>query len=216
MYMKIWGLERLKEMGLPYPPYQVISINEDNPENIERYILEKIRLVNVPNIKNDRIGVTIRVSLSEDPDRGGHGGLHVTEEEEILKEVLKKHEQYKPKEKIILQHTVDAKCSGATRKENGKITIETIPGDAPPLLEGKTSNFESWNYYLNENKWLKDRSYMLNEKEIQVLIKIERESLLEPVINFTNDVYLEWSISKKGQIFYYEYLEFSDAKINIL
>lgn len=206
MYMKIWGLERLKEMKLLYPPYQVVSIDEDNPENVEKYILEKIRLVNVPNIKNDRIGVTIRVSLSESPDRAEHGGLHVIREEEILKEVLKKYEQY-PNEKIILQHTIDAKCSGATRKDNMKISIETIPGDAPTLLEGKTSNFESWSYYLNENKWSKDRSYMIDEKEIQVLTKIERGYLLEPVINSIKNVFLEWSISKKGQIFYYEYLE---------
>lgn len=212
MYMKIWGLDRLKEMGLPYPPYQIISINEDNPVDIEKYILEKIKLVNVPNIINDRIGVTIRVSLSGSLDkRGKHGGLHVIDEKEILKRVLQKHEQYKPMEKIILQHTIDAKCSGVTMKDNGRIIIETIPGDAPPLLQGETSNFESWSYYLDENKWSKDRSYMLNEKEIQILTKIERESLLEPVINFIKDVYLEWSISKKGQIFYYEYLEFPNA-----
>lgn len=51
MYMKIWGLEGLKEMGFTFPPYQVISINEDNPEDIEKYVLEKIKLVNVPAIK---------------------------------------------------------------------------------------------------------------------------------------------------------------------
>src|SRR5574341_272918 len=212
MYMKIWGLERLKEMGFPYPQYQVISINEDNPKDIEKYVLEKIRLVNVPNIKDDRIGVTVRVSLPGSLDKmGKHGGLHVIDEKEILKRVLQKHEQYKPMEKIILQHTVDAKCSGVTMKDDRRIIIETIPGDAPPLLQGETSNYESWSYYLNENKWSKNRSYMLNEKEIQILTKIERESLLEPVVNFIQNVYLEWSISKKGQIFYYEYLELPNA-----
>ena len=208
MYMKIWGLERLKEMGLPYPPFQVVSINEDNPDNIEKYILEIIRLVNVPNIKNDRIGVTIRVSLPGSLDKmGKHGGLHVIEEKEILKRVLQKHEQYKPMEKIILQHTVDAKCSGVTMKDNGRIIIETILGDAPPLLQGETSNFESWSYYLDKNNWLKNRSYIYNEKEVQILTDIERNSLLKSVIEFGKNEYLEWSISKIGQIFYYEYLE---------
>lgn len=206
--MKIWGLERLREMGFLYPQYQVISINEDNPKYIEKYVLEKIKLVNVPNIKNDRIGVTIRVSLPGTLDKmGKHGGLHVVEEKEILERVLQKHEQYKPNEKIILQHTVDAKCSGVTMNDNGRIIIETIPGDAPPLLQGETSNFESWSYNLDENKWLKSRSYMYNEGEVQILTDIERNSLLKQVVKFRKNVYLEWSISKIGQIFYYEYLE---------
>ncbi len=208
MYMKIWGLERLKEMGFTYPPYQVVSINEDNPEDIEKYVLEKIKLVNVPNIKNDRIGVTVRVSLPGSLDKmGKHGGLHITEEKEILKRVLQKHEQYKPMEKIILQHTVDAKCSGVTMKDNGRIIIESIPGDAPPLLQGETSNFESWSYYLDENKWSKNRSFVHDEKEIRILTDIERNSLLKSVTEFKKNIYLEWSISKIGQIFYYEYLE---------
>ncbi len=212
MYMKIWGLERLKEMGFLYPPYQVISINEDNPEDIEKYVIEKIKLVNVPNIKNDRIGVTIRVSLPGSLDKmGKHGGLHVVEEKEILKKVLQKHEQYKPMEKIILQHTVDAKCSGVTMKDNGKIIIETVPGDAPPLLQGETSNFESWIYYLDENMWSKNRSCMYNEKEIRILTDIELTSLLKSVIELKKNAYFEWSISKNGQIFYYEYLELSSA-----
>jgi len=206
--MKIQGLERLKEMGFLYPQYQIISINEDKPEDIEKYVLEKIRLVNVPNIKNDRIGVTIRVSLPGSLDKmGKHGGLHVTDEKEILKRVLQKHEQYKPMEKIILQHTVDAKCSGVTMKDNERIIIETILGDAPPLLQGETSNFESWSYYIYNNKWSKNRSYSNNEKQVQILTDIECNFLLDKVIDFKRNVYLEWSISKKGDIFYYEYLE---------
>lgn len=212
MYMKIWGLERLREMGFLYPQYQIISINEDNPKDIEKYVLEKIRLVNVPNIKNDRIGVTIRVSLPGSLDKmGKHGGLHVIDENEILKRVLQKHEQYQPLERIILQHTVDAKCSGVTMKDNGRIIIETIPGDAPPLLQGETSNFESWSYYLDEKKWSKNRSYMDNEKEVQILTDIESNSLLKSMSGFKKNIYLEWSISKKGEIFYYEYLELPSA-----
>lgn len=214
MYMKIWGLERLKEMGFLYPAYQVIYINEDNPEDLEEYILEKIRLVNVPNIENDRKGVTIRVSLPGKLDKmGKHGGLHVIDKKEILKRVLQKHEQYKPVEKIILQHTVDAKCSGVTLKDGKRIIIETIPGDAPPLLQGETSNFENLMYYLDENKWLINRSYEFNERKIHILTKVERELLLNSVINLKKNVYLEWSISKKGDIFYYEYFEMSNKKI---
>jgi len=212
MYMKIWGLEKLKEMGFQYPPYQVISINDDKPKDIEMYILEKIRLVNVPNIKNDRIGVTIRVSLPGPLDKmGKHGGLHVIEEKEILKRVLQKHEQYKPMEKIILQHTVDAKCSGVTMKDNDRIIIETILGDAPPLLQGETSNFESLTYNLENNKWLRNRSFIQNEKEFQILTDVERDSLLKAVIEFKENAYLEWSLSKIGEIFYYEYIELSKA-----
>ena len=132
-------------------------------------------------------------------------------EKEILKRVLQKHEQYKPMEKIIIQHTIDAKCSGVTMKDNERIIIETIPGDAPPLLQGETSNFESWSYYLDENKWSRNRSYMYNKKEVRILTDIERESLLKSAIRFKKNVYLEWSISKKGEIFYYEYVELPNA-----
>ena len=57
-------------------------------------------------------------------------------------------------------------------KDNGMIIIETIPGDAPPLLQGETSNFESWSYYLDEKKWSKSRSYMNDEGEIKILTDI--------------------------------------------
>ncbi len=134
-------------MGFPYPPYQVISINDDNPENIEKYVLEKIRLVNVPNVKNDRIGVTLGFHYLEVLLKGKTWRLHIIDEKEISKRVLQKHEQYRPMEKIVLQHTVDAKCSGVSMKDDERIIIETIIGDALPLLQGETSNFESWNYY---------------------------------------------------------------------
>jgi hypothetical protein len=96
-------------------------------------------------------------------------------------------------------------------KDNERIIIETIPGDAPPLLQGETSNFESWSYYLYENKLLKNRSFKHNEKEVRILTDIERNSLLKSAIDFKKNVYLEWSISKKGDIFYYEYLELPRA-----
>jgi len=44
--------------------------------------------------------------------------------------------------KIIIQHTVDSKCSGTVVQNSKNILIEAIPGDAPPLLEGRTTNYE--------------------------------------------------------------------------
>ncbi|MCJ7650946.1 MAG: hypothetical protein MUP85_20230 [Candidatus Lokiarchaeota archaeon] len=212
MYMKIWGLEILKKFRFPYPPYQIISINEEKPLDIEKYVIEKIKLINVPNIPNDRIGVTIRVSLPGSLDKKGkHGGLHVIDEKEILKRVLQKHEQYKPLEKIILQHTVDAKYSGVTMRDNERIIIEVIPGDAPPLLQGETNNFESWTYDLNKNEWSINRSYLNKNEDVQILNDTERDSLVNSIKRLNKNVYLEWSMSKKGEIFYYEYLEFPDV-----
>lgn len=210
MYKKIWGLQQLEIMGFLYPPYQIVAINEDKPSDIEKYILQKIKLVGIPNIAKDRIGVTIRVSLPGNLDKvGKHGGLHLIDEKDILKRVLQKHEQYKPLEKIILQHTVDAKCSGVTMKDGGRIIIETIPGDAPPLLQGETSNFESWIYLLDKAKWIKERSYVKNNREVQILSKYELNKFIYYIKKFVKNIYLEWSIAKNGIIYFYEYLDLS-------
>lgn len=213
MYMKIWGLQKLEEKKFPCPPYQIIAINEDNPVDIESYVRKKIKDVVIPNIKDDRIGVTIRVSLPGFLDkRGRHRGLHVIDEEEIIKRVLEIHDAYKAKEKVIIQHTVDARCSGAIRKDNEKIYIETIPGDAPPLFEGKTANFESWIYSF---KWFKERIYKINNKEIQILSPLDLNKFFYYLKKLPDAIYLEWSIAKNNQIYFYEYIEFKDKYMNL-
>jgi len=209
VYMKIRGLQKLEEKGLPCPPYQIIAINEDNPVDGESYIKDKIKSVGIPNIKDDRIGVTIRVSLPEPLDKSGrHRGLHVIEEEDIIKRVLEIHDQYKAKEKVIIQHTVDARCSGAIRKDNEKIYIEAIIGDAPPLLQGKTTNYERWLYFF---KWSKERAYKVNNKEVQILSTSNLNKFLYYLEEFPDPIYLEWSIAKNNQIYFYEYIEFKGS-----
>lgn len=206
MYKKIWGLRQLEKFGFPYPPYQVIDISSDKPVDIEEYVLRKIRQVGIPHIKDDRIGVTIRVSMPGTLDKlAKHGGLHVTEEKEVLKRVLEKYQQYKPDGKIVVQHTVDARCSGTILKENGHITVEAIFGDAPALLEGEVTNYEKWVLLLKPKRWKKEKTYMCDEKEMAVLTFKDIDILEGYVKTLNGNTYLEWSIAKNGKVYFYEY-----------
>lgn len=206
MYKKIWGLRQLEKLGFPCPPYQVIDISGDKPLDIKEYVLRKIRRVGIPHLKNDRIGVTIRVSIPGTLDKlAKHGGLHVTKEEDVLKKVLEKYQQYKPDVKIVVQHTVDARCSGTILKENGYITIEAIFGDAPALLEGEATNYEKWVLLLKPRRWKKEKTYMCDDKEVEVLTFKDLETLESYIKTLDSNIYLEWSISKNGKIYFYEY-----------
>lgn len=206
MHKKIWGLKQLEKMQFPCPPYVVIDITNDAPSNVNEYVLRKIRQIGVPIIKNDRIGVTIRVSLPGDLDKlAKHGGLHVTDEKEVLKKVLDRYQQYKPDGKVIVQHTVDARCSGAVLKESDHATVEAIFGDAPPLLEGEVTSYEKWVFHLKPGSWKKERTYKLGNKEAVVLTQ-ETLQLFEKYIKTMPDyTYLEWSTSKNGKLYFYEY-----------
>jgi len=194
-------------MRFPLPPYIVIDIAEDAPVDVKEYALGKIRKLGIPRLEKDRIGVTIRVSMPGALDkRSKHGGLHVTGEREILKRVLEKYEQYKPGGKIIVQHTVDARCSGTILKENHYITVEAIFGDAPPLLEGRTTKYETWIFDLHYRKWKKEKAYIRADEEVTVLT-FEDVSALEKYAKTVNsNTYLEWSIAKNGKLYFYEYL----------
>lgn len=206
MYKKILGLRQLERMDFPYPPYQVIDITEDKPVDMKEYMLRKIRLVGIPFIEGDRMGVTIRVSMPGDLDKlAKHGGLHVIGEEEVLKRVLAKYEQYKPEGKIVIQHTVDAKCSGAILKEKEHITIEAIFGDAPPLLEGRVTNYEKWIFNFKSRTWKKKKAHKCGDKEVAVLTPDDIQKLEVYVSRLPSDIYLEWSISKSGKLYFYEY-----------
>ena len=206
MYRKIWGLKQLERLGFPYPPYQVICITEDKPENVKKYILGKIRQLDIPLIKGDRIGVTIRVSMPGDLDKiGKHGGLHLIEEEDILKRILAKSDQYKPWGRIVIQHTVDAICSGAILKETEQAIIEAIFGDAPPLFEGSVTDYERWSFDSRFWSWKKEKACVQSDKKVAVLTPSDIEKLETYLILLPCDVYLEWSVSKSGKIYFYEY-----------
>lgn len=208
MYKKILGLKQLERMSFPYPPYQVIDITEDRPEDVKEYVLRKIRQIGIPFLREDRIGVTVRVSMPGDLDKlAKHGGLHVIDEGEVLKRVLAKYEQYKPEGKIVIQHTVDAKCSGAILKEKEHVTIEAILGDAPPLLEGRVTNYEKWVFNFKSRRWKKKKAYKCGDKELTVLTPKDTRLLEGYVKTLPDNAYLEWSISKSGKLYFYEYCE---------
>jgi hypothetical protein len=207
MYKKIWGLNQLKKMSFPCPPYVVIDITRDKPADVKTYILEKIEYVGIPKLNGDRVGVTIRVSMPYGLNKvARHGGLHITDKEEIVKRVLEKYAQYKPYCKIIIQHTVDARCSGTILKESDHAVVETIFGDAPPLLEGEVSNYERWIF--SAGKWEKEKAYQINTKEILILNSKDIQAIGHYIQMLPNSVYLEWSISKNGKLYFYEYYKF--------
>jgi hypothetical protein len=204
-YRKILGLKLLEKMCFPVPPYSVIDIKGDAPSNIEAYVLGKIREVKIPVIRGDRVGVTIRVSLPEGLDKiAKHGGLHLTNQQEILKNVLEKYKQYGAQAKIIIQHTVDAKCSGTILKENDYLVVEAIPGDAPALLEGVAEEYERWVYTMSNQVWRKDKAYTKNG-EMNLLEMHDLRNLQSYAQKLIGNAYLEWSIAKNGKIYFYEY-----------
>lgn len=206
MYKKILGLKRLEELSFPYPPYVVIDITGDAPLDVKEYVLRKVKEVGIPQLENDRMGVTIRVSMPGGLDKlAKHGGLHIMDEKEVLRRVLGKYQQYGPRSKIVVQHTIDARCSGTVLKENDFSIVEAIFGDAPPLLEGETVRYEKWVFHLKNRKWAKERTYTLEGREAPVLT-LESLEVFENCIKALPDyTYLEWSISKSGKFYFYEY-----------
>lgn len=207
MYDKVSGLIKLKSWDLPVPPFQIIDISGDKPNDIEKYIFEKIKQVKVPNKKGDSIGVTIRVSLPTDPDRGEHYGLHVVDEKDILKRVISRIEKYGDKAKVILQYTIDAKCSGTVLKEFETAIIQVVPGDLVGLLNGTLSNPEDWICEIFRNNWIKKDSFIKDDNELELLNNNDRDSLLFYIKRLRGKAYLEWSITKNGDLYFYEYSE---------
>ncbi len=206
MYKKIWGLQKLEELDFPVPPYEVIDISEDCPNNIREYLLQKIEKATIPSKPEDRVGVTIRISMPGRLDKlAKHGGLHQTDKEEIVRRITEKYKQYGPKSKIIIQHTVDAKCSGAIVKETSYAILECILGDAPPLLEGSTNNYEKWKLHLESQNWKKEKNYSLHCRETNILTNNELSTFSKLIEKLPNSTYVEWSISKNSKFYFYEY-----------
>jgi len=211
-YRKILGLKQLERMKFPIPPYVVINLVHNKPApEMEKYVREKINCVGIPKLEGDRVGVTIRVSMPYGLDKvAKHGGLHITDKEKVVKRVLEKYEQYKPYCKLIIQHTVDARCSGTILKENDNTVIETVFGDAPPLLEGMVSNYERWTF--SGGKWVKEKAYQTNNKEMRILNSKDLQTFECYIKKLPSSAYLEWSISKNGKLYFYEYYKFRNHR----
>lgn len=206
VYLKIWGLKELERMGFPVPAYEVVDIARDLPTDLNSYLSSKVEKVKIPCEMGDRIGVTIRVSMPGQLDKiSKHGGLHVTEKAEILKRIVDRYRHYGPSSKIIIQHTVDARCSGAILKEECNCIVETILGDAPPLLEGVSTNYEKWVFEPTSGLWRKEKAYLTNNRELPVLTQYDRKKLENYLRLLPSSAYLEWSISKQNALFFYEY-----------
>lgn len=208
-YGKIWGLKELERMGFPVPPYQIIDLTRITSLQSQEYLSRKILLSNIPNEPGNAIGVTIRVSLPGSLDKSAHhGGLHVTNPRDVINEILEKYRKYGQQSKIIIQQTVDARCSGTILKETDKTIIETIFGDAPPLLEGRTTNYEKWIFSPKSNTWKQEKKYLANEHAKPILNGADRCKFEKCLENLPEEVYLEWSISKNDRIMFYEYHKF--------
>lgn len=206
MYKKIWGLKKLEEMAFPVPPYVVINFRAACSKKVKNYLQRQIQKVKVPNEPGDRSGVTIRVSMPGKADMSvKHGSLHLTSESKITSETISKHEQYGPKSKIIVQHTVDAKCSGGIVKEHFFASVECLYGDAPPLLEGTTNNFESWRLNLENGAWKIERNYILNGNKTIILTRQELRTFSQFIQKLPSPSYVEWSISANGKFYFYEF-----------
>jgi hypothetical protein len=211
MYKKIWGLKQLEKLGFPIPPYQIIDISKDKPLDLRKYLLHIIEKVGIPLDIGNAIGVTIRVSMPGRLDRqAAHGGLHVTEIDELIESINVKYRKHGPLCRILVQHTIDARCSGTILREADSCVIEAIPGDAPALLEGWATDYERLNFSLASKKWTKEKLFLENGKERTVLTKRDLQKLERYLEVLPPDVYSEWSISKRGGLFFYEYCKLNN------
>ena len=56
MFKKVFGLEKIKQMNLSYPPYAIIESEKVTPSKIKEILKE----LQIPTIEGDRIGIVIR------------------------------------------------------------------------------------------------------------------------------------------------------------
>lgn len=211
MYKKIWGLKQLEKMGFPVPQYQIIDITEDKPSEPREYLSERIGKLKIPHHVGDAVGVTIRVSMPGRLDKlARHGGLHVTEANEVIERILEKYRQYGSRSRIIVQYTVDARCSGTILKEDDVCVVETVFGDAPPLLEGDAISYERWAFSLTSRQWSKERTCLVTGGDKSVLTNEDLRRFEKYLEILPRGVYLEWSISKHDDLFFYEYCKFNN------
>jgi hypothetical protein len=209
-YQKIEGLKKLKELGLSVPSYLTIEFPKDDRLDITKEVIEKIQTFKIPKKTGTAVGVTLRVSLPGTMDKSAkHGSLHILTKQKLLNEIMEKYKIYGRQCKIIVQDTIDARSSGAMLREDNRCIVETIPGDAPALLEGKTDSYESWEYSLFSKSWNQKCSFLVDGKIYPILIPSDRETFERIIAKIPNNSYLEWSISKSNNIFFYEFMQFT-------
>lgn len=199
MFDKLQGLEKIKQMGLPYPPYAAINSEEATPSRIKDVIKE----LGIPNLEGERLGIVIRTSGAG--RLGGRSDLHLTDVEDIIDWAIKLKNKNGAHIKLIIQHVVDAKCSGVILKDY-KTVVEVVKGDAPTLLEGKTMDIDRWVYVNNEWRNANTKQRFLNNKDL--------EALVEYINIMPEHSYFEWSLSKKGNFYFYEFMSSKEKKTN--
>jgi len=210
-YQKIWGLKKLEELNLPVPKYRIVEFYKADRAEIENRVNEQISKFELPDKKGLAVGVTLRVSLPGKLDKSGkHGSLHIMTKQKLVEEILEKYDEYGIRCKIIVQDTIDANSSGTLLIERNHCIIETVPGDAPALLEGKTNNYESWRYSLKTNLWKREWHFTANGNICSILTFSDLKRFERFLIRIPNNSYLEWSISKSNDIFFYEFMKLSD------
>jgi phosphohistidine swiveling domain-containing protein len=200
-HWKIQGLKKIKQWGLPYPPYEVVEASQVTSPKIEGILRE----IGIPIIEGDRIGIVIRTSGAD--RAGGRSDLHLTELEEITNWALRLRDKNEPHVKLIVQHVVDARCSGVMLKDLNKIEVEVVQGDAPSLLEGQTSNIERWTYFESWEKKNETHEKILDEKDLDLLLEYSNR--------VPENSYLEWSLSKKGIFYFYEFMKWKREGNNL-
>lgn len=200
MFDKLQGLEKIKQMGLPHPPYIAL----ENKEVTQSRTKEVIKKLGIPNLKGERLGIVIRTSGAG--RLGGRSELHLTNAKDIVDWAIKLKNKNDAHVKLIIQHVVDAKCSGVIIKDS-KTIVEIINGDAPNLLEGKTTEIERW--VIEGNTW------KLDDNAKQRFLNANNFECLAKYINIIPDYsYLEWSLSKNGNFYFYEFMDHKEKRKN--
>ena len=190
MGKKVEGMKKLEELGLPITPYVLIK-----PDEIDE--CEKKLNNFIPNKSGYAIGVCLRVSVPGKIDREKHGGLHLLNIDEIklkMKEIGSKYIEVI----FLINHCIDPKYSGTIMKIDSTIIIECLEGELAPLVEGRVTP-EIWEKNLND-KWE-------NVRSLGVLKRNDLNKFSEYINILTHNCILEWSVSKSGNIYFYEFLE---------
>lgn len=190
MGKKVEGMKKLEQLGFPITPYVLIK-----PDEIDE--CEKKLNGFIPNQPDYAIGVCLRVSVPGEVDREKHGGLHLLNIGEIklkMKELNSKYNEVV----FIINHCINPKCSGTIMKIDSSIIIECLEGELAPLVEGRVTP-EIWETGFN-GKWESVRSLgVLKWNDLNIFYRY--------INTLTHSCILEWSISKSGNIYFYEFLE---------
>jgi phosphohistidine swiveling domain-containing protein len=123
--------------------------------------------------------------------------------DQIISWTIKLAGQLDSQDSLILQHVIDARASGTVLLQDN-VLVEAITGDAPELLEGRSSNSESW---LIHHDGTISASDISKNKILDSNALLRFRSLIEKI---DQRAYLEWSFSKDGTIYFYEFSELSD------